>query len=97
MLCEERDIITCGSDPRFVPLLCSSSFFVSFRSWLTLRDERRPGILVLINDTDWDLVRAKAEVRFLEAFSRAWQQEGGPDYEVRDRDVIVFISTLHGG
>lgn len=39
---------------------------------------RRPGILVLINDTDWEL-------------------EGELDYELQDRDEIVFISTLHGG
>jgi hypothetical protein len=79
-------------------LFCASnSFFVSFCSLLTLRNDRRPGILVLINDTDWDLVRAKAEVGLREPFSLASQQEGGPDYEVRDRDVIVFISTLHGG
>lgn len=38
----------------------------------------RPGILVLINDADWEL-------------------EGELDYELRDRDEIVFISTLHGG
>ena len=39
---------------------------------------RRPGILVLINDTDWEL-------------------EGEGDYVLKDRDEIVFISTLHGG
>ncbi|TCD61147.1 Ubiquitin- modifier 1 [Steccherinum ochraceum] len=38
----------------------------------------RPGILVLVNDTDWEL-------------------EGEGDYEVKDGDEIVFISTLHGG
>ncbi|TFK53061.1 ubiquitin-related modifier 1 [Heliocybe sulcata] len=41
-------------------------------------DTVRPGILVLINDTDWEL-----------------EGEGG--YEIKDRDEIVFISTLHGG
>lgn len=41
-------------------------------------DFRRPGILVLINDADWEL-------------------EGELEYEIRDRDEIVFISTLHGG
>jgi molybdopterin converting factor small subunit len=39
---------------------------------------RRPGILVLINDTDWEL-------------------EGEGDYELKEDDEIVFISTLHGG
>ncbi|KAK7449228.1 Ubiquitin-related modifier 1 [Stygiomarasmius scandens] len=38
----------------------------------------RPGILVLINDTDWEL-------------------EGEGDYQLKDNDEIVFISTLHGG
>ncbi|CAG8578832.1 25023_t:CDS:2, partial [Dentiscutata erythropus] len=38
----------------------------------------RPGILVLINDTDWEL-------------------EGELEYEIKDNDDIVFISTLHGG
>jgi len=38
----------------------------------------RPGILVLVNDTDWEL-------------------EGEVDYELKDGDEIVFISTLHGG
>ncbi|KAF9530634.1 ubiquitin-like modifier 1 [Crepidotus variabilis] len=38
----------------------------------------RPGILVLVNDTDWQL-------------------EGEGDYELKDKDNIVFISTLHGG
>ena len=39
---------------------------------------RRPGILVLINDTDWEL-------------------EGEEDYVLKEKDEIVFISTLHGG
>ena len=38
----------------------------------------RPGILVLINDTDWEL-------------------EGGLDAECKAGDVVVLISTLHGG
>ncbi|KAL1916591.1 uncharacterized protein VTP21DRAFT_5782 [Calcarisporiella thermophila] len=41
-------------------------------------DSVRPGILVLINDTDWEL-------------------EGELEYELKDNDEIVFISTLHGG
>ncbi|WWD17010.1 hypothetical protein CI109_101446 [Kwoniella shandongensis] len=41
-------------------------------------DGVRPGILVLVNDADWEL-------------------EGELEYELRDRDEIVFISTLHGG
>ncbi|ESO85936.1 hypothetical protein LOTGIDRAFT_130181, partial [Lottia gigantea] len=38
----------------------------------------RPGILVLVNEADWELV-------------------GELDYEIQDKDKIVFISTLHGG
>ena len=41
-------------------------------------DTVRPGILVLINDTDWEL-------------------EGEGEYTLCEGDVIVFISTLHGG
>ncbi|CAG0880281.1 unnamed protein product [Cyprideis torosa] len=38
----------------------------------------RPGVLVIINDSDWEL-------------------EGELDYEVKDKDKISFVSTLHGG
>ncbi|KAI0767459.1 ubiquitin-like modifier 1 [Fomes fomentarius] len=38
----------------------------------------RPGVLVLVNDTDWEL-------------------EGEGDYQLKDGDEVVFISTLHGG
>ena len=38
----------------------------------------RPGILVLVNQTDWALL-------------------GELDYTLQDNDVVVFISTLHGG
>ena len=38
----------------------------------------RPGVLILINDVDWEL-------------------EGELEYQLRDGDSIVFISTLHGG
>lgn len=41
-------------------------------------DSVRPGILVLINDADWELY-------------------GELDYELQENDVIMFISTLHGG
>ncbi|KAM3825450.1 ubiquitin-related modifier 1 isoform 2-T5 [Vipera latastei] len=41
-------------------------------------DSVRPGILVLINDADWELM-------------------GNLDYQLQDRDRVVFISTLHGG
>ncbi|KAK3126980.1 hypothetical protein QOZ80_7AG0566360 [Eleusine coracana subsp. coracana] len=40
-------------------------------------DSVRPGVLVLINDCDWELC-------------------GGLDAELEEKDVVVFISTLHG-
>ncbi|EIE91536.1 hypothetical protein G6F46_010407 [Rhizopus delemar] len=42
------------------------------------KDTVRPGILVLINNVDWELCDEL-------------------DYELEDKDEIVFISTLHGG
>ncbi|CAO3637528.1 unnamed protein product [Cunninghamella blakesleeana] len=42
------------------------------------KDTVRPGILVLINDVDWELCDEL-------------------EYELQDKDNIVFISTLHGG
>ena len=44
----------------------------------TAGDTVRPGILVLINEVDWEL-------------------EGVLEAEVREGDVVLFISTLHGG
>ncbi|XP_063966569.1 ubiquitin-related modifier 1-like [Lytechinus pictus] len=41
-------------------------------------DTVRPGILVLVNDADWELV-------------------GELEYEIQNKDKIIFISTLHGG
>uniref|UniRef100_A0A7N0T4J6 Ubiquitin-related modifier 1 homolog n=1 Tax=Kalanchoe fedtschenkoi TaxID=63787 RepID=A0A7N0T4J6_KALFE len=41
-------------------------------------DTVRPGILVLVNDCDWEL-------------------SGQLETVLEDKDVIVFISTLHGG
>uniref|UniRef100_A0A6M2DM69 Ubiquitin-related modifier 1 homolog n=1 Tax=Xenopsylla cheopis TaxID=163159 RepID=A0A6M2DM69_XENCH len=41
-------------------------------------DSVRPGILVLVNETDWELL-------------------GELNYELVENDVILFISTLHGG
>ncbi|XP_020083735.1 ubiquitin-related modifier 1 homolog isoform X1 [Ananas comosus] len=38
----------------------------------------RPGVLVLINDCDWELC-------------------GNLDAVLEEKDVVVFISTLHGG
>lgn len=40
--------------------------------------DSRPGILVLINEADWEL-------------------EGEENYELQDGDVVLFVSTLHGG
>ncbi|KAK1274579.1 hypothetical protein QJS04_geneDACA010891 [Acorus gramineus] len=41
-------------------------------------DSVRPGVLVLINDCDWEIY-------------------GNLEATLEDKDVIVFISTLHGG
>ncbi|VVB03485.1 unnamed protein product [Arabis nemorensis] len=41
-------------------------------------DTVRPGVLVLVNDCDWEL-------------------SGQLDTAIEEKDVIVFISTLHGG
>ncbi|KAK2992287.1 hypothetical protein RJ640_020280, partial [Escallonia rubra] len=38
----------------------------------------RPGVLVLVNDCDWEL-------------------SGQLDTTLEEKDVVVFISTLHGG
>ncbi|CDS42163.1 Ubiquitin-related modifier 1 -like protein [Echinococcus granulosus] len=38
----------------------------------------RPGILTLVNDTDWSLL-------------------GEEEYQLREKDKVSFISTLHGG
>ena len=61
-------LVTCRSTAHVAALL--------LRSLAPLLS--RPGILVLINDTDWEL-------------------EDGLEYVLRDKDTIVFISTLHGG
>ncbi|KAL0074519.1 ubiquitin-related modifier 1 [Phycomyces blakesleeanus] len=42
------------------------------------KDTVRPGILVLINNVDWELCDEL-------------------EYQLEDKDEIVFISTLHGG
>ncbi|XP_006582835.1 ubiquitin-related modifier 1 homolog 1 isoform X2 [Glycine soja] len=41
-------------------------------------DTVRPGVLVLVNDCDWEL-------------------SGQLNTSLEDKDVVVFISTLHGG
>ncbi|KAK9758009.1 hypothetical protein RND81_01G200400 [Saponaria officinalis] len=41
-------------------------------------DTVRPGVLVLVNDCDWEL-------------------SGQLDTTLDEKDVVVFISTLHGG
>ncbi|XP_028032006.1 ubiquitin-related modifier 1 homolog [Bombyx mandarina] len=49
------------------------------REELFLKDDSvRPGILVLINEEDWEL-------------------HGQLNYELKENDKIMFISTLHGG
>ena len=53
--------------------------FLQEREELFFQDKTvRPGVLVLVNDTDWEIL-------------------GSEEYELEDKDVISFISTLHGG
>ena len=53
--------------------------FLQEREELFFQDNTvRPGVLVLVNDTDWEIL-------------------GEGEYELEDKDVISFISTLHGG
>ncbi|OQR74108.1 ubiquitin-related modifier 1-like [Tropilaelaps mercedesae] len=46
-------------------------------------DSIRPGILVLVNDTDWELM-----------VGHGW---GGGEYAIQPKDSVLFVSTLHGG
>jgi len=76
--------------PSHTPSGASSnvSFLVEYIVKHVMKDNReelfilngsvRPGILVLINDADWEL-------------------EGEGDYELKEGDHILFVSTLHGG
>ncbi|XP_064346636.1 ubiquitin-related modifier 1 isoform X1 [Camelus dromedarius] len=69
-------------------------------------DSVRPGILVLINDADWELLPG---LPFLsQHLGRNWKSaldgllislldQGELDYQLQDQDSILFISTLHGG
>ncbi|KAL9396847.1 hypothetical protein Peur_011100 [Populus x canadensis] len=41
-------------------------------------DSVRPGVLVLVNDCDWE-------------------HSGQLDTNLEEKDLVVFISTLHGG
>merc|ERR1711879_536440 len=53
--------------------------FLQEREELFFQDKTvRPGVLVLVNDTDWEIL-------------------GSEQYEMENKDVISFISTLHGG
>ncbi|PIA13734.1 Urm1-domain-containing protein [Coemansia reversa NRRL 1564] len=45
-------------------------------------DKVRPGILVIINEEDWEIVEDNSDKY---------------DYELKNKDHILFISTLHGG
>jgi molybdopterin converting factor small subunit len=58
--------------------LCACFLLATLCGLDDIHVSRRPGILALVNDTDWEL-------------------EGECDYQVKDGDEIVFISTLHGG
>nr|XP_042130946.1 ubiquitin-related modifier 1 isoform X6 [Peromyscus maniculatus bairdii] len=68
----------------------------------------RPGILVLINDADWELLEGLSGCwRGRQGAHPSWRFEswmckisiflGELDYQLQDQDSILFISTLHGG
>ncbi|KAF1826987.1 ubiquitin related modifier 1 [Dissoconium aciculare CBS 342.82] len=61
-----------------VTWLCDNLMKDPRKDVFVLEDSVRPGILVLINDADWEL-------------------EGEESYEIKSRDNIMFVSTLHGG
>ncbi|KAK6541774.1 Ubiquitin- modifier 1 [Orbilia ellipsospora] len=70
-----------GSPPNInylVGHLCDHHMKDSRRELFELQGTVRPGILVLINDADWEL-------------------EGEGEYELKPKDQILFVSTLHGG
>ena len=58
--------------------LCENLMADSRKELFVLDEHVRPGILVLINDADWEL-------------------EGEEAYELKEKDSMVFVSTLHGG
>ena len=66
------------SCPETTAKLASKDRLRSNECLITDESHRRPGILVLINDADWEL-------------------EGEEEYQLQNRDNIVFVSTLHGG
>ncbi|KAI9711854.1 MAG: Ubiquitin- modifier 1 [Bogoriella megaspora] len=61
-----------------VRYLCDKLMTDQRKELFVLDGSVRPGILVLINDADWEL-------------------EGEAEYQVKEGDEIVFVSTLHGG
>ncbi|XP_047685862.1 ubiquitin-related modifier 1 isoform X2 [Prionailurus viverrinus] len=69
-------------------------------------DSVRPGILVLVNDADWELLASRPPLPS-RPLRRGWKKgpdsllslldQGELDYQLQDQDNILFISTLHGG
>jgi len=60
--------------------------------------------LVLVNNTDWELLVTEISVLLLYIFLVSQYliqyilgKQGELEYKVEDKDEIVFISTLHGG
>ncbi|XP_068409340.1 ubiquitin-related modifier 1 isoform X1 [Eschrichtius robustus] len=58
-------------------------------------DSVRPGILVLINDADWELLVSTSGDSL--PSTAPLTALGELDYQLQDQDSILFISTLHGG
>jgi ubiquitin related modifier 1 len=61
-----------------ITYICNNLMKDPRRELFVLENAIRPGILVLINDVDWEL-------------------EGEDKYELKPKDNILFVSTLHGG
>lgn len=57
-------------------------------------DAVRPGVLVLVNDTDWELLDEVSCVLFCSLLFILYSQE---KTVLKNGDRVTFISTLHGG
>ncbi|CAI5984969.1 unnamed protein product [Closterium sp. NIES-64] len=58
----------------------------------------RPGVLVLMNDVDWELTGNIERPGVLVLINDVdWELTGNLESTVEDGDRVTFISTLHGG
>ncbi|KAJ2712912.1 Ubiquitin- modifier 1 [Coemansia spiralis] len=75
---------TGGQDTTIRMLIAhlGNNYFKSSKELFCTGDTVRPGILVIINDADWEITDDDVDKY---------------DYKLQDNDAIVFVSTLHGG